>query len=65
MITIEVPGRTITASQIKLRAHPDPWHDVDILGLEGRDLAPSQDVSASGANQKPPPRGSRPGSSAD
>eukprot|EP00975_Prorocentrum_lima_P028279 5946387-Prorocentrum_lima.AAC.1 len=49
----------------KLRANSDAWHDVAILGLEGRDLVPSQDMLAPFENQEPPAPGSRPGSSAD
>eukprot|EP00975_Prorocentrum_lima_P025846 5438502-Prorocentrum_lima.AAC.1 len=60
MITIELAGRTIRVNQSKLRPNPDPWHDVNIPGLEGCDLVPSKDVLASDEGQA-----GRPGSSAD
>eukprot|EP00975_Prorocentrum_lima_P023891 5028298-Prorocentrum_lima.AAC.1 len=65
MITIEVFGGAILVDQTKLRANPDYWHDVDIFGLEGCDLVPSQGVLASYEDQRPPTPGPRLGCSPD
>eukprot|EP00975_Prorocentrum_lima_P033631 7058782-Prorocentrum_lima.AAC.1 len=51
MSTIEFAGRAIRVNQSKPRAHPDPWHDVNIPGLEGRAMVQSKDVLASHEDQ--------------
>ena len=34
-------GQVIAVNQSKLRKNPDPWHDVVIPGLDGKDAVPT------------------------
>ena len=50
MVMIELSGQAVQVNQSKLRKNPDPWHDVVIPGLEGRDgvvTVPGVDPSGS------------------
>eukprot|EP00975_Prorocentrum_lima_P022153 4661693-Prorocentrum_lima.AAC.1 len=57
----------IRVNQSQLRANPDPWDDVHIPGLEGRDLATLVQDASTSENEASDgsARGMRPASSAD
>ena len=37
MVTLDLAGQEVTVNQSKIRKNPDPWHDVVIPGVDGRD----------------------------
>ena len=41
MVSIDTDGISWRVNQTKVRKNPDPWHDVVIPGLEGRDAVPT------------------------
>ena len=41
MVTIDLGGQAVLVNQSKLRKNPDPWHDVVIPGVDGRNDYPT------------------------
>ena len=37
MVTLDLAGQTVQVNQSKIGKNPDPWHDVVIPGVDGRD----------------------------
>ena len=37
MVTLDLAGQTVQVNQSKIRKNPDPWHDVVVPGVDGRD----------------------------
>ena len=37
MLSLDLAGQTVQVNQSKIRKNPDPWHDVVIPGVDGRD----------------------------
>ena len=56
MLTIDLRGQAVRVNQSKIRKNPDPWHDVVIPGLEGRDDSPTVPVETVVAEEPEAPR---------
>ena len=56
MVEVQFSDGTRKVNQSKLRKNPDPWHDVVIPGLDGRDDMPTvPSADRSDPNQQPEP----------